>query len=104
MQRNNGIYKALSLGWIYDWFQHLVGSKQARAWLVRNIWKCKAGEKIVDMGCGTGEVLSYLPSDIDYVGSTSAKSTSSRLEKDMAGQHVSSSEPGKTSSTIRTSP
>jgi SAM-dependent methyltransferase len=64
MQRNNGIYKVLSLGWIYDWFQHLVGSKRAREWLVRNIWKCK----VVDMGCGTGEVLTYLPSDIDYVG------------------------------------
>ena len=68
MQRTRGIYKALSLGWFYDCYQHLIGSKRAKQWLVRNIWKCKAGEKVVDMGCGTGEVLAYLPPDVDYVG------------------------------------
>ena len=68
MQRTGGIYNALSFGWIYDCFQYLVGSKRAKQWLVRNIWKCKAGEKVVDMGCGTGEDFVHLPENIDYIG------------------------------------
>jgi len=68
MQRTGGIYNALSFGWIYDCFQHLIGSERAKQWLVRNVWKCKGGEKVVDMGCGTGEDLAHLPPDVDYVG------------------------------------
>lgn len=68
MQYNSGIYKWLASGWIYNSVQHLVGSERARKWLAQNFWKCRSGEKIVDIGCGTGEVLNFLPNDVKYVG------------------------------------
>lgn len=33
-----------------------------------NFWKLNGGEKVVDAGCGPGNVLNYLPSDVDYYG------------------------------------
>ncbi|GBE17357.1 hypothetical protein BMS3Abin15_01199 [bacterium BMS3Abin15] len=68
MQNNNGLKEALKTPWIYDLFQSFVGEKRARKWIARNIWKCNSGENIVDIGCGTGLILNYLPDDIQYTG------------------------------------
>ena len=68
MERNDGVYNSLNFGWIYNMVQNIVGSKQAKKWLVRNLWKCKVGEKVVDMGCGTGDDFVYLPENVDYYG------------------------------------
>lgn len=59
----------LSISQVYDFFQHtILGGRQARAWLARTFWKSKAGERIVDIGCGSGAVLDFLPRDSDYLG------------------------------------
>jgi SAM-dependent methyltransferase len=59
----------LSISQVYDFFQHdLLGGRQAREWLASNFWKLKGGERIVDIGCGSGAVLDYLPRDSDYIG------------------------------------
>ena len=59
----------LSISQVYDFFQHnLLGGRQARAWLARTFWKLKGGERIVDIGCGSGAVLDFLPRDSDYIG------------------------------------
>jgi len=68
MQYASGIYKMFSIGRIYELFQRLVGSKGAKEWIARNIWKCSGREKIVDMGCGTGKNFEYLPNDVNYIG------------------------------------
>jgi len=36
--------------------------------MAANVWRCEPGEKIVDFGCGTGDVLEFLPDGVDYVG------------------------------------
>ncbi len=68
MQTSKGLGPLLEIAWIYDLFQNLVGGKRARKWIAQNIWKCNRGEKVVDIGCGTGDILNYLPDDIEYVG------------------------------------
>ena len=68
MQVETGLRKALSSGRIYSWFQTAVGAKRARRWLAANVWKCHGGEKVVDIGCGTGDVLEQLPATVRYVG------------------------------------
>ena len=67
---NSGWLKnLLSFSKVYDFFQHdLLGGRQARAWLAANFWKLRGGERIVDIGCGSGAVLDFLPRDSDYIG------------------------------------
>ncbi|MFH1644943.1 MAG: class I SAM-dependent methyltransferase [Candidatus Omnitrophota bacterium] len=68
MQDDSGVNKIFKAGFVYNWFQNLVGVKRARKWYARNLWKVKAGEKVVDIGCGTGDVLDFLPKNIQYIG------------------------------------
>lgn len=68
MQHEKGLYGVLAKGRIYDSLQRLLGGSKAKRWLATHFWRCRKGEKVVDMGCGTGECLRYLPSGIRYVG------------------------------------
>ena len=68
MQHESGLKKALSSGWVYSWFQTAVGAKRARRWLAANVWKCEPGDKVVDIGCGPGDMLEQLPDTVRYVG------------------------------------
>lgn len=68
MQYENGIYKWLAIGWVYGLFHCLIGGKKERKWLARNFWRCSGGEKVIDMGCGTGWALDYLPDSVNYIG------------------------------------
>ena len=68
MQDDAGMRSALTSGWVYSWFQNFVGAKRARQWLADNAWRCKGGEKFIDIGCGTGDVLEHLPATVRYVG------------------------------------
>ena len=60
MQRDGGAYRWLRCGWAYDLLQFLSGGDRAKRWLARHAWKCAAGDKVVDMGCGTGINLDAL--------------------------------------------
>ena len=68
MQDNGGLKKILSMSWIYELFQNLVGAKSARVWLAENYWRLRGGEKVVDIGCGPGVAVEYLPKNVEYVG------------------------------------
>ncbi len=66
----SGIRHGLALPHVYDFFQKLVGAYSWRKKVVNDfiIANVKDGGLIVDIGCGTAEVLSYLPSHVEYVG------------------------------------
>lgn len=67
-ERNTGIYRLLSSPLIYDTYQKLVGGKNCRRKVVQEYGPQITDAKILDIGCGTGYVLDYLPEDIDYTG------------------------------------
>ena len=68
-QDDSGLKSLLTISSVYDFFQNtLLGGDKSRKWLAANIWKPKSGEAIVDIGCGSGIVLEYLPPDIEYLG------------------------------------
>jgi SAM-dependent methyltransferase len=73
MQDNSGLKGILSSSYIYEAFQNLVGVKYARKWLAKNYWELRGGEKVVDIGCGSGATLDNLPPDINYVGFDSSE-------------------------------
>jgi SAM-dependent methyltransferase len=73
VQDNSGLRGILSSSYIYEALQTLVGAKYARKWLAKNYWKLSSGEKVVDIGCGSGATLDDLPPDINYVGFDSSE-------------------------------
>ncbi len=51
----------------YDVFQCLLGRRSAGGIFVREHLRPKDGERLLDLGCGTGKILEFLPST-DYWG------------------------------------
>ena len=58
----------LSHPWVYDLFQTIMGAHRARRNFSKNIIQAHPGSRLLDMGCGTAQILNYLPKDIDYWG------------------------------------
>lgn len=66
-ERSRGIYTILSLSRVYSLFQAIVGAWRFRRRLVvEHIHPC-GGERLLDVGCGTAELLELMP-NVRYVG------------------------------------
>lgn len=66
-QVTGGLRSILSLSWAYRAFQNLVGARRVRRLLMEDYAKPHPGERLLDIGCGTGDILEWLP-DLEYVG------------------------------------
>lgn len=58
----------LSIPLVYETFQRVVGSHRVRRELVDTYVKPRPGLRVLDIGCGPGDLIEYLP-DVDYTGS-----------------------------------
>jgi SAM-dependent methyltransferase len=67
-QVDSGIRRLLALPAAYNLFQNLVGAPGARRRWIRECLKPFPGARILDIGCGTAELLDLLPLDVDYTG------------------------------------
>lgn len=65
-----GIRHAFAIPWMYDGFQKLVGAYLWRRKVIEQLVvpNMPHSGKLVDIGCGTAEVLTYLPKGIEYIG------------------------------------
>ncbi|WP_204346405.1 class I SAM-dependent methyltransferase [Psychroserpens algicola] len=52
---------------VYWSYQKLVGGDRARRLFIKNQVRPQVGQKILDIGCGPGNILDYLP-EMDYYG------------------------------------
>lgn len=68
MQDDSGIKSVLTKAWVYKLFQNAVGATRGRKWVSDHFWKVQTGQKVVDIGCGPGNVLQHLPKGVKYVG------------------------------------
>ncbi|WP_282136653.1 class I SAM-dependent methyltransferase [Seonamhaeicola maritimus] len=57
----------LKVSLLYSTYQYIVGGIRARRLFVENDAQIKLGEKVLDIGCGPGDILKFLPK-VDYTG------------------------------------
>lgn len=67
-QITTGVRSILSLPSAYSMTQNLVGAEHARAILARQYVRSESGQQLLDIGCGTAQILPHLPAGVRYVG------------------------------------
>jgi len=67
-QRTSGIFSLLSSSFIYDLAQNLLGAQRSRKKFVEKYLQDIDAARMLDIGCGTADILSFLPEDLDYTG------------------------------------
>lgn len=66
-QRISGAYRLITFPSIYKMLMFSLGADGAITRYVEDVVQPKAGMKMLDIGCGTANILSYLPA-VDYTG------------------------------------
>jgi SAM-dependent methyltransferase len=61
------LHRLLSLPRLYSGFADLAGGT-ARATYARQYIRAGRADRILDIGCGPGDILAYLPADVHYTG------------------------------------
>lgn len=67
-QVTKGLRAALSIPAVYEAFQQVVGSPRVRRELVERYVAASPGMRVLDIGCGPGDLIDDLPRDIEYTG------------------------------------
>jgi 2-polyprenyl-3-methyl-5-hydroxy-6-metoxy-1,4-benzoquinol methylase len=67
-QVTNGLRSILSRPFVYDACQTIMGMRNGRERVLRDYVRPEPGMRILDLGCGTADILGSLPCDITYVG------------------------------------
>jgi cyclopropane fatty-acyl-phospholipid synthase-like methyltransferase len=67
-QVTTGVRSVLSLAAIYNAFQNLVGARASRRNLMQRFINPLPNQRILDIGCGTAELLEFVPPTVRYVG------------------------------------
>jgi SAM-dependent methyltransferase len=67
-QTTTGLRSALSNPAIYDTLQWLMGGRIGRTDFTQHMVKATGNARILDIGCGTGDILAFLPVTAEYWG------------------------------------
>jgi SAM-dependent methyltransferase len=64
----SGVRSVLARPGVYELWSRLVGGEHGRTALLEQYARPQPDERILDLGCGPGELLAYLPHGVDYLG------------------------------------
>jgi SAM-dependent methyltransferase len=67
MQRDSGLHYWLKVPFLYNLVQKAIGAKALHRKFIQRHVRAKAGNKVIDIGCGPANILRWLP-DVDYLG------------------------------------
>ena len=67
MQDDKGLKCFLGVPTFYGLFQDLVGASYGKNWFIHECVRAKPNDKLIDVGCGTGDILEQLP-NVRYTG------------------------------------
>jgi SAM-dependent methyltransferase len=67
MQRDSGLHYWLKLPFLYNLVQEAIGARALHRKFIQTYVRAKAGDKVIDIGCGPANILRWLP-DVDYLG------------------------------------
>lgn len=77
-----GVRRLLSHPAIYDVIQRVFGAEKGRSEFVDEFLQPCAGERLLDIGSGTSDLLAYVPAEVEYVGiEPSARYSTSARER-----------------------
>ena len=67
-----GLRSVLSLASVYRFAQRAIGAEAFRETLAAEVLQVSDGDRILDIGCGTADIVEHLP-DVDYLGFDSSE-------------------------------
>ncbi len=79
--------RALSYPIVFDTYQNMVGSPRAHRRIISEMVRPEADERILDIGCGVGAIVPFLPTNIDYVGIDLSAPYITKAQKIYSGRH-----------------
>jgi SAM-dependent methyltransferase len=77
---------ALSFPVVYDSYQSLVGAPRCHQRFITEMVRPKPGGRVLDIGCGVGASVRYLPAGVGYVGIDVSQPYIDRARADYAGR------------------
>lgn len=66
-QDTSGVRSVLSLASVYRAAQSLIGADRFRQVIADEVLSVSPGDRMLDLGCGTADILGHLP-DVEYLG------------------------------------
>ncbi|HTO41189.1 MAG TPA: class I SAM-dependent methyltransferase [Rhizomicrobium sp.] len=80
--------KTLSYPVVFDTYQTMVGSPRAHRRIIAEMVRPKPEDRLLDIGCGVGAIVPFLPADIDYVGIDISPDYIAKARKDYPGRRT----------------
>ena len=68
MSERHGLWSPLSRSFVYEAFHHLIGARRWLKTFAHQVIRARNGDRILDIGCGPGALLRYLPPNTTYIG------------------------------------
>lgn len=85
MQTESGLQRWLKVPFLYDLFQDSIGGNALRRRVIKKHVRAKAGDKVIDIGCGPAQILPWLPG-VEYLGFDVSQAYIASAKKKYAGR------------------